>query len=238
MTLQQALSLHDYTHGGRDNKGFPAVIVALAKGMADGSNPTGSLTVIAGTTPELAVPIQHAYHDGGGRWGGHFFDTRRVCTKCPWAAYREGYYNGVGTCLLPSHYAELQRKGKASYDKAQAEAVAAVSAGTPGQAAGGFGWQPAPVKSAAEKGKETRQRHKEQKADYAPNVAAIERLVDMIPAVDGVDVAVLCAYVLTTDHVHRDAVQQMMKRQGLTTFPGPESRPSCVRYAKSGHSIR
>ena len=223
MTLHQALSLHDYTHGGWDNTGFSALIVALAKGMAEGSNPTGSLTVIAGMLPDLAVPIQHAYHDGGGRWGGHFFDTRRVCIKCPWAAYRPGYYDAVGTCLMPLHYKDLQRKGKEMYDVAQA--AAASSPARDGIATGGADWTPEPQKTAAQKGKETRQRHKDQKAGYYPTVSAIERAMDMIPAVDTVDVAVLCAYTLTTDHVDTKAVEQVITRHSLKSFPSPASTP-------------
>jgi len=225
MTLQQALSLHDYTHGGRDNKGFPALIVALAKGMAEGSNPNGGLTVIAGTTPDLAIPIQHAYHDGGGRWGGNYVDTRSICIKCPFAAYRPGYYDGVGYCLMPLHYKELQRKGIEKYDAAQAaqaaDAEATGTATTPTRS-----WQSAPVETAAEKGKKTRQRHKDQKAGYYPTVQAIERAIDMIPAVDTVDVAVLCAYTLTTDHVDSKAVEQVITRHALKKgFPRPASTP-------------
>ncbi len=224
MTLHQALRLHDYTHGGRDNKGFPALIVALAKGMAEGSNPTGSLTVIAGTMPDLAVPLAHAYHDGGGRWGGHFFDTRRVCIKCPWAAYRPGSYDGVGTCLLPTHYADLRRKGQETYDAAQA-ARAADAGTTASPTTPVTSWQSAPVATAAEKGKKTRQRHKDQKDAYYPTVSAIERAIDMIPAVDTVDVAVLCAYTLTTDHVDHKAVEQVMARHAVKSFPSPASTP-------------
>jgi len=226
MTLHQALALHDYTHGGRDNKGFPTLIVALATGMAEGSNPNGSLTVIAGTMPELAVPIQHAYHDGGGRWGGNYFDTHAICTKCPFAAYRPGYYDGVGHCLMPLHYQELQRKGKEKYDVAQATAAAASSSpALVGAVAGSAGPTPEPQKTAAQKGKETRQRHKGQTAAYYPNVQAIERAIDMIPAVDTVDVAVLCAYTLTTDHVDRQAVEQVMTRHALKSFTSPSSTP-------------
>jgi len=226
MTLHQALSLHDYTHGGRDNKGFPPLIVALAKGMAEGSNPNGGLTVIAGTMPELTVPLQHAYHDGGGRWGGNYFDTRSICTTCPFAAYRPGYYDGVGHCLMPLHYQELQRKGKEKYDVAQATAAAAApSSALAGAVMGSAGWTPEPQKTAAQKGKETRQRHKDQTAAYYPNVQAIERAIDMTPAVDTIDVAVLCAYTLTTDHVERQAVEHVMTRHALKSFPRPGSTP-------------
>jgi len=227
LTLHQALALHDYTHGGRDNKGFPALIVALAKGMADGSNPNGGLTVVTGTMPDLAVPINHAYHDGGGRWGGNFFDTRSLCTKCPFAAYRPGYYDGVGSCLMPLHYKELQRKGKEKYDAAQAAtAAAAPSPALAGVATGSADWPPEPQKTASQKGKETRQRHKDQTAAYYPTVSAIERAIDMIPAVDTVDVAVLCAYTLTTDHVDGQAVEQVMTRHDLKKgFPSPASTP-------------
>ena len=227
MTLEALLTLHDYTHGGRDNKGFPDLMTALADELGAGRASNVALGAIAGPRPDLVMNIRHAYHDDRGRWAGNYFDTRSICTKCPFAAYREGYYDGVGYCLLPTHYQELQQKGAATYDRAEAEAAKVAPDAAPGRAApGGAMWQPEPVKSAAEKGKETRQRHKDQKAAYAPNVAAIERTIDMIPAVDGVDVAVLCAYVLTSAHVHHAAVQHVMRRHGLTSFPGPESTPT------------
>ncbi len=221
MTLQQALDLHDYTHGGKDNKGFPALIMAVAREMAAGMSGSAALGGFVHRQPELVMTIQHAYNDGQGRWGGNFFDTRTICTKCPFAAYRPGYYDGVGYCLLPTHYADLRRKGQEKYDAAQAaQAETTGGATTPATS-----WQTEPQKTAAQKGKETRQRHKDQKAAYYPTVSAIERAIDMIPAVDTIDVAVLCAYTLTTDHVGRQAIEQVMTRHNLKSFPGPWSRP-------------
>ncbi len=227
MTLQQAQGLHDYTHGGKDNKGFPALIVAVAREMAAGMSGSAALGGFVHRHPELVLTIQHAYNDGQGRWGGNFFDTRAICTKCPFAAYRPGYYDGVGYCLLPTHYADLQRKGKEKYDAAQAAAAAAVPSPTRAEAAtGSADWTPEPRKTASQKGKETRQRHKDQTAAYYPTVSAIERAIDMIPAVDTVDVAVLCAYTLTTDHVDGQAVEQVMTRHALTKgFPAPQATP-------------
>jgi len=229
MTLDQALALRDYTHGGKDNKGFTALSRAVAASIADGSNPTGSLALFTGTRPDLVIPITHAYHEGGGRWGGHFFDTRTICTACPWAAFRPGHYDGTGYCLLPTHYADLQRKGQEKYDAAQAARAAHADA-TGGATAPTANWrsgmvETAPTETAAEKGKKTRQRHKDQKTAYYPTVSAIERAIDMIPAVDTVDVAVLCAYTLTTDHVDHKAVEQVMTRHALKSFPSPASTP-------------
>jgi len=224
MTLQQALDLHDYTHGGKDNKGFPALIVAVAREMAAGMSGSAALGGFVHRHPEMVMTIQHAYNDGQGRWGGNFFDTRAICTKCPFAAYRPGYYDGVGYCLLPTHYADLRRKGQEKYDAAHA-AQAAQAETTKVATTPATSWRTAPVETAAEKGKKTRQRHKDQKAAYYPTVSAIERAIDMIPAVDTVDVAVLCAYTLTTDHVDGKAVEQVMTRHALKGFPSPASTP-------------
>ncbi len=226
MTLQQAQGLHDYTHGGKDNKGFPALIVAVAREMAAGMSGSTALGGFVHRHPELVHAIQHAYNDGQGRWGGNFFDTRTICTKCPFAAYRPGYHDGVGYCLLPTHYADLQRKGKEKYDAAHA-AQAAQAGPTEGAITiPDTSGRTAPVETAAEKGKKTRQRHKDQTAAYYPSVSAIERAIDMIPAVDTVDVAVLCAYTLTTDHVDGQAVEQVMTRHALTKgFPAPQATP-------------
>lgn len=228
MTLEAMLTLHDYTHGGRNNKGFPDLITALADELGAGRTSTVAPGAIASTRPDLVVSIQHAYRDGQGRWGGNYFDTRSICTKCPFAAYRDGYYNGVGYCLLPAHYADLMAKGKEKYDAARAaEAAQAAQVGTAAApAVPAATWESPRVKTASEKGKETKRRHHQQRADYAPSVATIERTIDIIPAVDGVDVAVLCAYVLTNAHVHHEAVQQVMKRHGLASFPGPEPVPT------------
>jgi ParB/RepB/Spo0J family partition protein len=230
MTLGQAQDLHDYTHGGKDNKGFPALIVAIAREMAAGMTGSAALGSFTHAHPDLLLPMQHAYGDESGRWNGNYFDTRDICTRCPFAAYRPGYYNGVGYCLMPTHYAELKAKGKETYDAAvaalQAEAEAAQAAGGDVAPTTRPPWQTPPVETAAEKGKKTRQRHKDQTASYAPNVAAIERAIDMIPAVDTIDVAVLCAYTLTLKHVDREAIKQVIKRHNLSSFPGPEPTPS------------
>jgi len=228
ITYHQALGLHDYTHGGKDNKGFPALIAALAKsldtGQLTGMTGAASLSGVAGAQPSLVQALHHAYSSYEGRWGGNYFDTRSTCIKCPFAAYRPGYYDGVGYCLLPTHYAALKAKGEATYNAAQEAALAARGANG-GADVPAPTWQPEPQKTAAQKGKETRQRHKDQKAAYYPTVSAIERAIDMIPAVDTIDVAVLCAYTLTTDHVDRQAIEQVMTRHNLKSFPGPWSRP-------------
>jgi len=222
MRLQQALDLHDYTHGGKDNKGFPALIVAVAREMAAGMSGSAALGGFVHRYPELVMTIQHAYNDGQGRWGGNFFDTRTICTKCPFAAYRPGYYDGVGYCLLPTHYADLRRKGQEKYDAAQAAQAETTGVATTPDTS----WRTEPQKTASQKGKETRQRHKDQKAAYYPTVSAIERAIDMIPAVDTVDVAVLCAYTLMTDHVDTKAVEQVITRHALKKgFPSPASTP-------------
>jgi len=224
MTLQATLELHDFTHGGKDNKGFPALIAALARTLADSG--TASLSQVAAAAPDLVVAIHHAYSAGyKGTWAGNYFDTRSICTKCPFAAYQPGYYDGVGYCVLPTHYAELKAKGKAKYDEAQAvaQATQAASGAVPTAAPT---WQPAPVETASEKGKKTRQRHKDQKAAYTPTVSAVERAVDMIPGTDPVDLAVLCAYTLTTDHVESKAVDQVITRHALKKgFPAPQTTP-------------
>jgi len=226
MTLQQALDLHDYTHGSKDNKGFPALIVAVAREMAVGMSGSAALGSFVHAHPDLVISIQHAYNAGyNGTWGGNYFDTRSICTKCPFAAYRPGYYDGVSYCLLPTHYAELKAKGKATYDEAQAAAEAEQVAGGTEPKAAVPTWQPAPVETASEKGKKTRQRHKNQMGAYAPTVSAVERAVDMIPGTDPVDLAVLCAYTLTTDHVDGRAVEQVMTRHALKGFPSPASTP-------------
>lgn len=220
ITLGQALALHEYTHGGKDNTGFPDLIMALAT-VLDGGG-TAGLGGVAGREPDVVRMIHHAYTENGGRWGDNFFDTRAVCTRCPFAAYRPGYYDGVGYCLLPTHYTALRAKGEAAYEAARAEAVA-----NPGEMpATGGAWSPAPARTAAEKGKRTRARHLAQKASYAPAVRAIERAADMIVNLDGIDIATLCAYTLTTAHVHQSALTQVMTRHGLARFPSPEPVPS------------
>ncbi len=49
---------------------------------------------------------------------------------------------------------------------------------------------------------------------------------DEIANMDGIDVAVLCAYTLTTAHVDHEAVGQVITRHGLRSFPSPEPTPS------------
>ncbi len=226
LTLQQVLALHEYTHGGPDNAGFPDLMIALAENLEAGGMVASALATVAATRPELVVRITQAYHDGAGRWGGHYFDTKRICTRCPFAAYRPGPYEGVGSCLLPTHYTELQAKGKKKYDIAQERAAATAAERGETSSPALDSWQPTPTKSAAQKGKETRARHLRQKADYAPTVAAIERLIDMIANVDGIDVAVLCAYTLTSKNVESTAIEQVMTRHGLTGFPDAEPTPT------------
>lgn len=239
MTVQQALALHEYTRGGRENTGFPALLVALTTELDSGriTAPDGASTLaaLAATHPTLVRTIQHGFNGGAGWWSGHYFNTRDVCRRCPFAAYRPGYYDGVGYCLVPDHYAELSRRGKESYEAKQAEAERECGAdsgvaptdrtGPVGDPLGGL----APEKTPAQKGKETRKRHAAQKAAYDPAVQAITRLVDQIANVDGIDVAALCAYTLTTPHVSDDAVRQVIRRHGLARFPAVETTPGTAQ---------
>jgi len=226
MTLKQALSLHEFIHGGPDNKGFPVLMIALAESIEAGNTLSSALAVYPATRPDLVVQIMHAFSDGAGRWGGHYFDTKDTCRRCPFAAYYPGYYEGAGYCLLPAHYEKLHTKGKEAYELAQARAAAEAAERGDLPVPVVDSWQQPPTKTAAQKGKETRARHLQQKADYAPTVAAIERVIDMIANVDGIDVAVLCAYTLTTAHVDHEAVGQVITRHGLRSFPSPEPTPS------------
>jgi hypothetical protein len=120
LTLQKMLALHEYTHGGRDNRGFPALISALIEDMEKGVNDGAHLGTLAVNHGGLIRRLTHWGHDAGGTWGGHFFDTRDVCRRCPFGAYRPGFYDGEDYCLLPDHYAELQARGKARHEVTEA----------------------------------------------------------------------------------------------------------------------
>jgi len=225
LTVGAMLALHDYTHGGRDNTGFPALIAALAGDMEAGINPNGYLGGVANSAEHgpLVQRVFHAYNNIQGTWGGNYFDTKDICRRCPFAAYRPGTYEGEGFCLMPAHYRDLQDKGKEKQEKEQAErakgAPAPVVTARPT-------YQAPPVQSAAQKGKETRKRHQRQKSDYVPTVRAVERVIDMIPAVDAIDLAVLCAYTLSTRNVDGDAIKEVTARHGLSGFPGTEPTPT------------
>lgn len=230
LTLGALLKLADYTHGGPDNKGFPALITTLARSVESGENPTAGLEALAYRHEEVITTIQHAYSGGDGRWGGNFFDTKDVCRRCPFAAYRAGYYDGIGHCLLPRHYEELQAKGKAAYEVAHAHENAAARTAATTAVVSGYH---APLqKTAAQKGQETRQRHKDQRAAYYPTVQAIGRVIDLLPANDPQDIAVACAYILSPSHVLPEAVAQMAKRHGLTSVPPLLATPSDVQIAR------
>ncbi len=239
MTLQQALSLHEYMRGGPENTGFPDLVTVLAEGIesgqlgAKGGAPSiWGLWGVARDRPHLVQTINHRYDGGDGWWGGTYFDSRRICTKCPFGAYRPHYHDGVGYCLLPSHYGELKAKGEAKYKATQAEATSQASERGGPDMARLQSWQSEPVKTPAQKGRETKERHRKQRAAYGPTVAAIERTIDMIPAVDGVDVAVLCAYTLTTQHVERAAIEQVVKRHGLESFTEVEPTPTATQIER------
>src|SRR5579883_3336747 len=208
LTLHKMLGLHEYTHGGRDNKGFPALISTLIEDMEKGINEGAHLGTLAINHGGLIRRLTHWGHDAGGRWGGHYFDTKDVCRRCPFGAYRSGFYDGEGYCLLPDHHAELQARGKARYEAAEAERERKLRE-DPAYAKAEMDRQIAALgrdKTAAQKGAETRKRHQQQKADYFGHVRAIERAINQIANLDGIDIAVLCAYTLTIKNVDREAV--------------------------------
>jgi ParB/RepB/Spo0J family partition protein len=116
LTLTKMLRLHEYTHGNRDNKGFPRLIEAMAGDIAKGINSDAHPSTTASLHAGLVKRLTHWHNDQGGRYGGNYFDTYNVCRKCPFAAYRSPYGDYEGFCLMPDHYATLQAKGKAAYE--------------------------------------------------------------------------------------------------------------------------
>ena len=132
LTLTKMLTLHEYTHGGRDNKGFPRLIEAMAGDMAKGLNPDAHPGAMASLHGDLVKRISHWRNAQGGAWGGHYFDTYSVCRTCPFAAYRSPYGDYEGYCLMPDHYAALQAKGQAAYEEAEAARQKDAPAALPG----------------------------------------------------------------------------------------------------------
>jgi len=235
LTLTKMLALHEYTRGGTENKGFPALIAAIAEDVASGTAHEPTLANAAFHHPRLVQRFSHDRQDTTGRWGGNFFDTHSVCRACPFAAYRRvgaGDYEYEGFCLMPDHYAALKAKGQARYDAAeqmrQRESTASPAAFT------------APLtqtlaahndhKTAAQKGKETRARRLAQKADYMPNVLAVRRSVDLIPSIEIHDLATLAAYSLAKISLNKEDWGEIARRHGVDAGAlmraGGSTRPS------------
>jgi len=189
LTLTKMLALHEYTRGGKENTGFPALIAALAEDVASGTAHEPTLANAAFHHPRLVQRFSHDRQDTNGRWGGNFFDTHAVCRACPFAAYRRvgaGDYEYEGFCLMPDHYAALKAKGQARYDAAERARQQEITANPAAVTAPLTQTSAAhnDHKTAAQKGKETRTRRLAQKADYMPNVLAVRRSVDLIPSIE------------------------------------------------------
>ncbi len=213
LTLTEMLKLHEYTHGGRDNKGFPRLIEAMAGDIATGVNSDAHPSTTASLHAGLVKRLTHWHTDQGGRYGDNYFDTYTVCRACPFAAYRSPYGDYEGFCLMPDHYAALQAKGKAAYEDAEAARQRDAPPALPGAASSG---DARPVeKTAAQKGKETRTRRLAQKADYMPNVLAVRRAVDMIANVEAHDLATLAAYTLAHVSLHKEDWGEIARRHGV-----------------------
>jgi ParB/RepB/Spo0J family partition protein len=213
LTLTKMLKLHEYTHGGRDNKGFPRLIEAMAGDIATGVNSDAHPSTTASLHAGLVKRLTHWHTDQGGRYGDNYFDTYTVCRACPFAAYRSPYGDYEGFCLMPDHYAALQAKGKAAYEDAEAARQRDAPPALPGAASSG---DARPVeKTAAQKGKETRTRRLAQKADYMPNVLAVRRAVDMIANVEAHDLATLAAYTLAHVSLHKEDWGEIARRHGV-----------------------
>jgi len=213
LTLTKMLKLHEYTHGGRDNKGFPRLIEAMAGDIAKGVNSDAHPSTTASLHAGLVKRLTHWHTDQGGRYGDNYFDTYTVCRACPFAAYRSPYGDYEGFCLMPDHYAALQAKGKAAYEDAEAARQRDAPPALPGAASSG---DARPVeKTAAQKGKETRTRRLAQKADYMPNVLAVRRAVDMIANVEAHDLATLAAYTLAHVSLHKEDWGEIARRHGV-----------------------
>jgi len=235
LTLTKMLALHEYTRGGTENTGFPALIAAIAEDVASGTAHEPTLANAAFHHPRLVQRFSHYRQDTNGRWGGNFFDTHTVCRACPFAAYRRvgaGDYEYEGFCLMPDHYAALRAKGQARHDEAerarQRDIIAHPAAVT------------APLtqtsaahndhKTAAQKGKETRARRLAQKADYMLNVLAVRRSVDLIPSIEIHDLATLAAYSLAKISLNKEDWGEIARRHGVDAGAlmraGGSTRPS------------
>jgi len=191
LTLTKMLRLHEYTHGNKDNKGFPRLIEAMAEDIAKGINSEAHPSTTASLHAGLVKRLTHWHTTQGGTYGGNYFDTYSVCRKCPFAAFRNPYGGDYeGFCLMPDHYATLQAKGKAAYEEAEAARQKDAPAVMPGAAPiGSSGYTPPVERTAAQKGQETRKRRLAQKADYTPNLLAVRRAVDLIANVEAHDLS-------------------------------------------------
>jgi len=235
LTLTKMLALHEYTRGGKENRGFPALIAAIAEDVASGKAHEPTLANAAFHHPRLVQRFSHYRQDTNGRWGGNFFDTHTVCRACPFAAYRRvgaGDYEYEGFCLMPDHYAALKAKGQARYDAAERARQREITA-TPAAVTAQLSQTLAAHndhKTAAQKGKETRTRRLAQKADYMPNVLAVRRSVDLIANVEAHDLGTLAAYSLTKISLDKEDWGEIARRHGVDAGAlmraGGSTRPS------------
>ncbi len=230
LTLTKMLRLHEYTHGGRDNAGFPRLIEAMAEDITKGVNNDAHPSTTASLHAGLVKRLTHWHTDQGGRYGDNYFDTYAVCRACPFAAYRSPYGDYEGFCLMPDHYAMLHAKSKAAYEDAEAarqrDAPAALPGATP------IGVTRPVEKTAAQKGQETRKRRLAQKADYTPNLLAVRRAVDLIANVEAHDLATLAAYTLSHVSLSKEEWGEIARRQGVDGTAlmraGGSTRPSAA----------
>ncbi len=239
LTLGRVLKLHEYTHGNRDNKGFPRLIEAMADDMVRGMNDDAYPSTTARLHAGLVKRLTHWHNDQGGAYGGNYFDTRAVCRACPFAAYRSPYGDYEGFCLMPDHYAELHAKGKARWEEAEAARQKDTPAVLPGVALANpitAGYVRPVEKTAAQKGKETRTRRLAQKADYMPNVLAVRRAVDLIASVEVHDLATLAAYTLVTVSLGKEDWGEIARRHDVDVAAlmrvGGSTRPSADHIKK------
>jgi len=212
LTLTKMLRLHEYTHGNRDNKGFPRLIEAMAEDIAKGINSEAHPSTTASLHAGLVKRLTHWHTDQGGRYGDNYFDTYAVCRACPFAAYRSPYGDYEGFCLMPDHYATLHAKGKAAYE---AEAARPQDAPAALPRVGPTGYTSPVEKTAAQKGQETRTRRLAQKQDYTPNLLAVRRAVDLIANVEAHDLATLAAYTLAHVSLPKEDWGEIARRHGV-----------------------
>jgi len=217
LTLTKMLRLHEYTHGNRDNKGFPRLIEAMAEDIAKGVNNDAHPSTTASLHAGLVKRLTHWHTAQGGTYGGNYFDTYTVCRHCPFAAYRSPYGGDYeGFCLMPDHYATLQAKGKAAYEEAEVARQKNAPAILPDTVPSGpLSYTPSTEKTAAQKGQETRTRRLAQKADYMPNVLAVRRSVDLIANVEVHDLATLAAYTLAHVSLPKEDWGEIARRHGV-----------------------
>ena len=203
-------------HGGRDNKGFPRLIEAMAGDIAKGGNSDAHPSTTASLHAGLVKRLTHWHIDQGGRYGDNYFDTYSVCRACPFAAYRSPYGDYEGFCLMPDYYADLHAKGKAKWEEAEAarqrDAPAVLPGASPTRASG---YTPPAAKTAAQKGKETRARRLAQKQDYTPNLLAVRRTVNLIATVEAHDLATLAAYTLAHVSLPKEDWGEIARRHGV-----------------------